>query len=329
MAALLLAGDVGGTKTDLGLYEVSKAGRLHLVRSATYPSRAHAHLDAILAQFLDDSPPLAAAAFGVAGPILDGVVDVTNLPWHISADALAHQFGCPVRLLNDLEAVAFATLDLAGDDVEDLQPGIAREGHRCVIAAGTGLGQALIPWDGSSYHPCATEGGHADFAPRDDTEIALLRYLRRSHARVSWERILSGAGLHALFRFVAEELGVAVDPQMQARLQRDDPGKVIGEAALAGDCLVSMRAVELFVSLYGAQAGNLALTSMAVGGVYLAGGMVLRLLPAFRSGVFVRSFCAKEPFAELLEAMPVRVICNGSAARDGAARAAAQLARVD
>lgn len=323
MAELLLAGDVGGTKTDLGLYERAGSGALRLVAATAFPSGDYTHLEAIVAEFLDPSVHLEAAAFGIAGPVLRDEVHVTNLPWRISAGALARKLGCPVRLLNDLEATAMATLDLEAHEIEVLQTGIATDGNRCVIAAGTGLGQSFLVWDGMRHWSCSTEGGHADFAPRDASAVHLLQFLLARQSRVSWESVLSGPGLQRIFEFVVAHEAIAAAPAVLERSRREDPSSVIGSAALAGECPAALRAVEIFISLYGAQAGNLALTTMATGGVYVAGGIVLRLLPLFRSGRFVAAFCAKEPFAGLMAEIPVRVILDPHAARRGAARAAA------
>lgn len=325
MATRVLAGDVGGTKTDLGLYESLGSGDLRLIRAATFASRSFACFEDVLGAFLDADRDLAAAAFGLAGPVVDGIVQVTNLPWRVAADGLSRRLGCPVRLLNDLEATALATIDLGGELLETLQAGVAAAGNRCVIAAGTGLGQAVLFWDGARHWPCASEGGHADFAPRDATEVRLFEFLRQSHSRVSWESVLSGPGLHRMFEFTVQELGVEPAPRVVAALRAGDPSRAIGGAALARECAAAERAVALFVSLYGAQAGNLALTTMATGGVYVAGGIVLRLLPLFRTGAFVTAFDAKQPMAELLERIPVHVVLDPHAARTGSARAAADL----
>lgn len=322
---LLLAGDLGGTKTSLGIYATDADGRPRLQREASFASREHPDFEAILDVFLADGAGVEAAAFGIAGPVEDGVVQVTNLPWRIEAPQLAAKLGCRVRLLNDLEATAWATLALDSAEVVVLNEGIERTGSRCVIAAGTGLGQALLAWDGARHHVIATEGGHTDFAPRDATGIALLEFLLERYPRASWERVLSGAGLRNVFAFVVERLGIAPSASTNDRLEAGDLAQVVGEQAVAGVCPASRRAVEIFVAAYGAQAGNLALTSMAVGGVYVAGGIAPKLLPLLQSGVFLEAFTAKEPFAQLMRRIPVRVLIDANAPRNGAAAVAARL----
>jgi glucokinase len=194
-----------------------------------------------------------------------------------------------------------------------------------VIAAGTGLGQAFLFWDGNRHHPVATEGGHVDFAPRDEREVALLAFLRRRHARVSYERALSGPGLAAIFAFLTEDLGRPVAPAVRERLRTGDASAAIGEAGVAGTCPTCVEAVELFVDLYGAQAGNLALTVMATGGVYVGGGIVTKMLPVITSGRFMTAFTAKGRYAEIMRAMPVQAILNPKTSLLGAAHAAREL----
>lgn len=326
----MLAGDVGGTKTSLAMYAVETgagaAPGLRLLREESFASRAFAEFREVLDAFAIGDRPLAAASFGIAGPVEAGVVQVTNLPWRIEAASLVQRLGCPVQLLNDLEATAYATLALRDDDVVVLNPGVERMGNRCVIAAGTGLGQAVLAWDGDEYRPFSTEGGHADFAPRNDDEIELLRFLRGRYSRVSWERVLSGPGLRDLYDFVVERMGIAPDRTVAERLLRDDPSRVIGEAALADDCPASRKALDLFVEAYGAQAGNLALTTMAVGGVFIAGGIAGKILPRLQTGAFLAAFTDKEPFASLMQRIPVRVLTDPQAPRHGAAAVAATLA---
>ena len=325
METWILAGDVGGTKTALGLYRCRAGARPEEKRSQRFPSRDYEGLASVIDEFLDGEK-LAAAAFGIAGPVEAGVVDVTNLPWRIEEQALPARLGCPVRLLNDLEATAYAALEISADECEVLQQGEPREGNRCVIAAGTGLGQALLLWDGSRHRPCPTEGGHASFAPRDETEIELLRFLLRRHPRVSWERVLSGSGLADIYDFVVEVERVRSSVDVTAGSTEGDRAPAIGAAGIAGACPAAARTVALFASIYGGQAGNLALTSMAIGGVYVAGGMAAKLLPALRADdAFREAFVAKEPFEDLLRRVPLRVVLDVDAARRGAASVAQRI----
>ena len=346
MARYVLAGDVGGTKTDLALYALPKsraaakparrhraenagaAPGLELVREATVPSKGRGGLEEILESFLatGKEKPVA-AAFGIPGPVIDEVVVTTNLPWRIDAKGVGKAIGTRhVRLMNDLETTAFGALFLAPDELEALQPGKSRRGNRAVIAAGTGLGQAFLHWNGRTHVPSATEGGHADFAPRDDREMELLRFLRQKFGRVSWERVVSGMGLANLWEFATTHEKRSPGDAVRKRLAAgDDVGAVIGEAAVAGSDPLCAEVVDWFVRLYGAQAGNLALTVMATGGVYVGGGIVGKLLPRVRGGGFLAAFRAKGRYEAFMEEIPVRVILNPRCSRLGAAEAARAL----
>ncbi len=328
MNRYLLAGDVGGTKTDLGLYALDPGGSLQLVREAEFPSRHYDGLEQVVREFLDPEPPrIAAAAFGVAGPVVDRTsVATTNLPWRVEVERLAAAIGCKrLRLLNDLETTAYGTLFLAPGEFHTLQAGVERAGNRAVLAAGTGLGQAMLFWDGTRYHPSPSEGGHVDFAPRDATEMQLLEFLLRDSPRVSYEHLLSGPGLVRIFRFFDCVLRRPVAEGVRARMAREDPSAVISEAGLRGECPACAAALDLFVRLYGAQAGNLALTFLATGGVYVAGGIVTKILPHMTTGRFIEAFTAKPPHHALLAQVPVRVVLNPKASRLGAAHAAREL----
>lgn len=328
MTTCILAGDVGGTKTDLAVYVVDGED-VSLVRQASFPSTDYSGLEDVIGAFreassqgrADESERWAAAAFGIAGPVLDGKVTATNLPWQVDEAGLSRTIGGGrVRLLNDLEATAYGTLFLPDDAFHVLQAGTPRTTHRAVIAAGTGLGQAILFWDGRRYVPSATEGGHADFAPRDDRTLDLWRFLRpRFDGRVSIERVVSGPGLIGIFEFVDQVMKQPVTESTRLRMQTEDPAAVIGEAALAGTCPACVEAVDIFVSLYGAQAGNLALTVMSLGGVYIGGGIVTKLLPKMADGGFLRAFVDKGRFADLLRDIPVRIVLDPKAAQLGAA----------
>jgi glucokinase len=284
----------------------------------------------VIARFLGAGalPPVAAAAFGIAGPVVDDAVVTTNLPWHIRAAALRTQLDTPhVRLLNDLEATAYGALVLPADKLQVLNPGTARTGNRAVIAAGTGLGQGLLFWNGTRHVPAATEGGHADFAPRDEVEHDLLRWLERKYdGHVSYERAVSGHGLVNIFAFLDEHCRMPVSAETRRRLEREDPARVIGELGASGGCPTAVAAVERFVAIYGAQAGNLALTVMATGGVYVGGGIVNKLLPAMTNGAFVQAFTAKGRYAALMREIPVWIIRDPDTGLLGAASVAAMMA---
>jgi len=262
----------------------------------------------------------------IAGPVVDDRVKTTNLPWVVRAKSVARILHCPrVRLMNDLEATAFGGLFVRPKNIHWLRRGKRRKANIAVIAAGTGLGQAFLFWDGERHRPVATEGGHADFAPRDDRELALLVYLQKKFGRVSYERVLSGPGLVNIFRFFADELGHPVSAEVRERLAAEDPGSVIGETAVNGSCSTSMEAVDLFVSLYGAQAGNLALSVMATGGVFVGGGIAVKLFPRMTTGLFEREFLDKGRYSEFLSSVPVGILLDPKTALVGAAHAAAEL----
>jgi glucokinase len=330
VAAVILAGDVGGTKTVVALYESGNAG-LRAVRESVYPAREHASLEEIVGIFLDEGPAasIEAACFGVAGPVINGRVSTTNLPWEIDEASLARATGARrSKLLNDLEAMAYGMLGLDDEEFALLSPGAEPPptGNAVVIAAGTGLGQALLVWDGERHLPVATEGGHTGFAPRSEQEVELLRFLNAEFgSHVSYERILSGPGLHNLYRFLRASGGGPEPAWLAERIGAEDPSAVIGEVGVAGRDPVCAASVELFASIYGAQAGNLALTALAVGGVFVGGGIAPKLLPVLQGGAFVRAFTDKGRFSALLEAIPVRVALTPRTPVLGAARYAAEL----
>ncbi|HEX5337239.1 MAG TPA: glucokinase [Gallionella sp.] len=323
----VLAGDIGGTKTRLATIEVAGA-QLRIVREVSYPSRDYETFDALLTDFLSATESPSYAAFGVAGPVQGQKVQTTNLPWFIDADALQRQFGfARCALLNDLEATACGLPALTEEDLLTLQPGTPQaSGNAAVIAAGTGLGEAGLFWDGQRHHPFATEGGHTSFSPGNEQEIALLRHLQMQHRHVSWERVVSGMGLLDMHEFLRIHRHAAV-PQWLADEMRDgDAAAAISAAALSGRDEVCVETLEWFVRLYGAEAGNLALKVMSCGGLYIGGGIAPKILPLLQSGAFIEAFLNKGRRRDVLETMPVRVILNDRAALFGPALRAAQLA---
>jgi len=318
---MILAGDIGGTKTVIGLFEEA-GNRLHAIREETFPSQSYGSLEAILDQFMrpGSRPPLHAACFGVAGPVIEGKSKATNLPWELDERRLAEALRVPrVKLLNDLEAAAYGMLHLDPTDLCVMQPGSPRKGNIAVIAAGTGLGEAILYWDGKCYHPIATEGGHADFAPRSDLEIDLLHYLQKEFGHVSYERVLSGPGLFNIYRFLRDS-GIAPEPEwLRTRIAENDPGAMISEIGLTGDDPLCTKALDLFASIYGAEAGNLALKALAIGGVYVGGGIAPKILPRLKESTFLHAFSNKGRFAELLRSIEVKVALNLRAPLIGAA----------
>jgi glucokinase len=326
---MILAGDVGGTNTRIGFFELERHGRSLKVDSLveeTFRSREHASLDELAAAFLNKHQLRpATACFGVAGPVQHGRAQATNLAWRVDAAQLAAALKVETALvINDLEANAYGIALLKDSELAVLQAGSPdAEGNAAVISAGTGLGEAGMYWHGNRHHPFACEGGHADFAPRDALECELLAFLREEFGHASWERVLSGPGLHNLYRFLDRKRPGLKSPEVAEQIGRGDAAAVISRAAQAASCRVCVEALRLFVSLYGAEAGNLALKLMATGGVYLGGGIAPKNLPAFKTGDFLTSFAAKGRMQSVLEEIPVHVILSEKTALLGAARCAA------
>jgi glucokinase len=324
---VILAGDVGGTKTALALFE---PGDTHVtpVHEDTLPSREFKTFEDAVRRFLSaaGAPRVAAACFGVAGPVFDGRSVTTNLPWELDETVLAREIPAPrVKLLNDLEATAHGILRMRPAQLLTLQPGEPRQGHKVVVAAGTGLGEAVVIWDGARHVVIGSEGGHADFAPRTDLETDLLRYLRREFGHVSYERVLSGPGLFNIYRFL-RETGYASEPEWLAqRLRGGDPSPVISEVGLAEGHPLCTTALDLFIAVYGAEAANLALKVVAHGGVYIGGGIAPRISARLANGRFIAAFRDKGRFSSLLETFPVHVVLEPRAALFGAAHVARSL----
>ncbi len=322
---MILAGDVGGTKTLLALFDPGPP--LRLERAATFESAAFPSLAAIIDAFRREAPAaIAAAALGVAGPILGTTAVLPNLPWSVDALRLARLLGVPaLTLLNDLEASAWG-LELLGDaDAVALLPGApAPAGNQAVISAGTGLGEAVLLRAGARRRALPSEAGHADFAPGTDLEIELLRWLRGRFGRVSWERVLSGPGLANVHAFLTAT-GRGEEPASVAEAIRvGDPAAAISTAALEGTSERCALALDLFTGVYGAEAGNLVLRALATGGVFLGGGIAPKLLDWLRREPFRRAFLDKGRLSPLVAATPVRVILNERTALLGAARVAAE-----
>jgi glucokinase len=319
---MILAGDIGGTKTRLAFF-TTDGERIKSLVEETFLSREYSSLDEIVRTFVARhqlSPTY--ASFGVAGPVIAGRCETTNLPWIIDAHQLATQLGiASVTLLNDLEANAHGVAMLQAEDFCVLNQGAAEaKGNAAIIAAGTGLGEAGFYWDGARHYPFASEGGHADFAPRNDLEAELLRYLLRQFAHVSYERVVSGPGLYNIYQFL-RDTGRGGEPAwLTDELRQKDPAATISQAALAGRSDLCVQALDLFVSLYGAEAGNLALKVMAAGGVYVGGGIAPKIIEKLTDSTFMQAFVAKGRMQPLLEAMPVRVILNDRTALLGATR---------
>jgi len=317
---MLLAGDVGGTKALLGLF-LGGPGRPQLVDACAFATRDYAGLEQVIEAFLaaqpSPVPPLTAASVGVAGPILNQVARLTNVPWVVDASAVASRFGIPnVTLLNDLQAMAYSVAVLEPGELAVVQAGRAvPTGNAALIAAGTGLGEALLHRVGGRFIPSPTEGGHADFAPRTADEMALLQHLAARFGRADYERVISGPGLCNIHRFTHTDgcAACGVEAGQDAAPSR------ISAAALERRCPACIRALEIFVSVYGAEAGNLALRSVAMAGVFIGGGIAPKILPALQDGRFIEAFRAKAPMEPFLSNVPVSVILNDRAGLLGAA----------
>lgn len=335
---MILAGDIGGTKTLLALFEVVD-GQWQQVCVREYASQNYVSLESILDEFLaiEISTPhtasVEAACFGIAGPIVQQKSKLTNLSWTIDGAALQTYLKTEqVRLLNDLEVIGHSLPWLGADELLTLSPGNAENpksvqpGNIVILAAGTGLGESLLFWDGFSHHPSASEGGHTDFAPRNAWEIGLLQFLmHRFDGHVSYERILSGPGFVDLLDYVVSHGVEPTESVAHARAHLSNPVPVISDAGLNRTCLACSEVMDHFVSIYGAEAGNLALKGLALGGVYLGGGIAPRIRARLQEGGFMEAFLDKGRFRGLLQTMPVNIILNPEAGLLGAARYATLL----
>jgi len=323
---MLLAGDVGGTKTNLAIFSPEAGPRAPLAE-ATFPSGRYPSLETILQEFLDGVNFLVGkASFGVAGPVVNGRAAITNLPWVINARQLEGTLGLfpgGVCLLNDLLAIAHAVPWLEPADLYTLNAGEPHPtGAIAVVAPGTGLGEAFLTWDGARYRPHASEGGHADFAPTNLFEMDLWRYLQSRFGHVSYERVCSGRGLPNIYAYL-KDTGYADEPDWLAEqlAAAPDPTPVIVNAALDEQqrCLLCVATLDAFVGILGAEAGNLMLKVMATGGLYLGGGIPPRILSVLKEGQFMQAFVNKGRFSEMLAQTPVHVILNPKIALLGAA----------
>jgi glucokinase len=329
----LLGADVGGTRTTMALAAERDLPRI--AAQHAYPSQGFSSLGDIVADFVSRPEvarhyaAIAGACFSVAGPVADNVCTLTNLGWKTDGAALARDFKLPgVILLNDFSAAGMGISALAPADIETLQEGQpAERGVRLVIGAGTGLGVGLLTWDGDGYHALPSEGGHADFAPLDETQDRLLAHLRRSFGRVSYERIVSGPGLMRIFGFLQDTgAGIPSKALLDASNKRSDTAELIAEFALSKLDPLAVRALDLFVAVYGAFAGNLALATLARGGVFISGGIAPKIAARLKDGAFMRAFTAKGRFSELLATIPVHVVMNPQAGLLGALLEARRLA---
>jgi glucokinase len=311
---MILAGDIGGTNTRLALYENNKL----IGEEKKFPSRNYQNLETIIEEFLQGKK-VERACFGIAGAVQNGVCKATNLPWIVDVKNISQKINIPhVYLLNDLEAHAYGIHELKKDELFELQKGIVKKGNQALIAAGTGLGEAGLFFNGKNHIPFASEGGHTDFAPRDEEEIELFKFLHKKFPHVSYERILSGPGLFSVWEFLTQTKNYKVPSDLKKALETQPGPKAIGEWALEHNDPGCLKAIDLFLSIYGAEAGNVALKFLSVGGLYIGGGIAPKLLKFIKTGRFLNSFLEKGRFKALLSEIPVYVILNDDTAILGA-----------
>lgn len=315
---MLLAGDIGGTKTNLTLYSGDSTTP---VLEESLPSRSFKTFEALLEQFLaGKNVTIEKACLGVAGPVFDGHCEVTNLFWTIDEKKLAQAFKIQkVKFLNDLEATGYGILCLKESDLFTVNPGKPNPtGNIAVLAAGTGLGEAFLIWENSRYRVIPSEGGHCDMAPHNETEIELLRFLLKSHTHVSNERVISGLGFMNIYNFVKTYRNYTEPAALRHRFETEDPNAVITAEAMAGNPICE-ETLNLFMALYGSEAGNLAIKTMSTGGVYVGGGIAPKILPKFEEKNFMNAFLNKGRMANILADFPVKIILNPKTALLGAA----------
>jgi glucokinase len=319
--AYILAGDIGGTKTELALYPAGGSPNMP-ERKARYPSQEYDSLAGILKEFLKNREiKILQASFGVAGPVIGGNAKITNLAWSIESESLAEEFTMPVSLINDMDAIANFVAHIQSSDLVTIHPGIPEEyGARGIIAPGTGLGEGFLVWDGERYLAYGTEGGHTDFAPRTPEQMDLLSYLEKRYDHISYERVCSGMGIPNLFSFYKDS-GRYKTPDwlMEEIEQAEDQTPPIIQAALSGRAEICEAALELFVEILGNEAGNLALKLLATGGIYIAGGIPPRMVDWLQKPNFIQAFKNKGRFAQVLSRIPVYVVLNKDAGLIGAA----------
>lgn len=320
---MILAGEIGATRTRLAAFE-TEGNRLHCVVEKTYPSQKHEGLAILLADFIKtEGIPVHSACFGVAGPVRAGRSKISNLPWVIDARELAQQLKLnSVGLLNDLEAYAYGIDGLESKDFIALSEGSEdADGNRAVISAKTGLGMAGLYWDGFRHHPFACEGGHADFAPRNELQTELLLYLQKRYGRISCERILSGPGIKNIYDFLRDTHKAEEPEWLRTQIGADsDPPALISRLALEGKSAICDQAMTIFVSVFGAQTGNCALSFMSTGGIFIGGSIAAKIVPKMKDPVFLESFLDKGRMGALLKDVPVKIVVNDDCGMIGAAR---------
>lgn len=314
----LLAADIGGTKTNIALYQADSSG-LKMINQKRYASKDHSSLNDIIHDFSGSNLPDRISA-AVAGPVVNGKSKLTNLPWILDSEAMSKEMKVPVCFINDLEATAYGMAGLDKDELTTLAEGEAgSKGNIAIIAPGTGLGEAGLFWDGQRYHPFATEGGHSDFSPRTSTDVDIFYFLQKQFGHVSWERVVSGMGIKNIFHFLTDSRKEQIPEWLSQRMQDEDPAAVISQAALHHEDLFCAETMELFVRYLATEAASLVLKLMATGGLYLAGGIPPKIVPLLQTDSWTKNFDNNGRMHELSDRIPVHVVLNDKMALQGAA----------
>jgi glucokinase len=321
----LLAADIGGTKTNIALYQAGPDGLIPL-QEKRYVSKEHSSFMEIIRDFTETTRQLTAGkaperiAAAVAGPVVEGKSKLTNLPWVLDSEAMSKELGVPVHFINDLEATAYGLAGLGDNELATLATGDAQaKGNLAIIAPGTGLGEAGLYWDGQHYHPFATEGGHSDFAPRTKTDVELFWFLQKQYGHVSWERVVSGMGIRNIFHFLTEGRQQDIPEWLAQRMRDEDPAAVISEVAIKHEDLLCAETMELFVRYLATEASSLVLKLMATGGLYIAGGIPPKILPLLQSDSWGKNFDNNGRMHDLSDRVPIHVVLNDKMALQGAA----------
>jgi len=318
---MYIAADIGGTKTHVALYKES-SGKFTSIKDKIYPSQDHGSIEEILNKFLQGvNDPIDRMCLGIAGPIKEGICKTTNLPWVIDASKLSKELNIPyVYLINDLEANAYGIKVLGESDFFVLNKGVESPGNQALISAGTGLGEAGLFWTGSEHVPFACEGGHVDFAPRDDLEIELLHFLMEKFgSHISYERVLCGNGIFELFDFIVKSKLEEPSREVLELIKTEPPPKVVSSMGSLGKCPACTRALKWFASIYGSECGNTALKFMSLSCVYIGGGIAPKIIDILKGDEFMKGFCDKGRFNSLLSKIPVKIVLNEDTALLGAA----------
>lgn len=317
-SSVILAGDIGATKTNLALYQFAGKG-FSILKENKYPTKDFTDIGKMITAFLSGDGVPDRICFGVAGPVQNGKVDITNVSWHLDSDKISEQYNnIPVYLINDLEATAYGIAMLAEEDIHIIyEPGQKISGNIALIAPGTGLGEAGLYWDGTYYHPFATEGGHCDFAPRTEMDTELYLHLHKKFGHVSWERLISGAGIIAIFEFLQNKKDREVPAWLVEKMLAHDPAAVISENA--EEAAICHDTIELFLRFLATEAANLTLKLKATGGVFIGGGILPKIIRLVHPDHFLKWFRDCGRMKSLLENVPVRIILNDKTALLGAA----------